>query len=388
MLFLAALSFIGGTIFMVTRTDLGITANYKTEIEAFQQADAGVQYVKDQIDAALGAGTLLLTAPTETVNITPPNGFSFDPVTQLTQTGNTNAYMFEVVGHSQDSEATVEAVVHRTPLMEFGLFGDEQVDLKPNANVYSFDSGVNPLPGPGDSDGRADAASNEEFITGNGTYLDGSLALGEDSSGNQAVWRDKNGGATITGYEGQEISRIDPDPLGASGGDLAATFTTVAGANDNASAGISGNKINLGNGKSITLTAGDYYLTDLVLKNGAELVVDASAGPVNIYLTGAMEAKNGSQVNYLPAGSTVPTDFFIYSNSNKDLTLKNGGDFKGSIYAPGAFVEVKNSGNFYGAIWGETAEVKNSGNIFIDVALLNRAWGSSVYLASWKEVRH
>ena len=385
MVFLGALSFMGGTIFMITRTDLRIAANYKTEIEAFQHADAGVQFVKDQIDTALAAGTLQLVAATESVNFLPPHGFSFDPVTQLVQTGNTNAYLFEVTGHSQDSESTIEAVVHRTRLKEFGLFGDEQVDLKPNANVYSFDSGVNPLPGPGDSDGRADAASNEEFISGNGTYLDGSLALGEDSSGSQAVWSDKNGGSTITGYEGQEIDRVDPDPLSSS---LSATFTTVAGANDNASAGITANKINLGNGDSITLQSGDYYLTSMILKNGAEIIIEPNAGPVNIYLAGGMEAKVGSQINYNPAAGTVPTDFFIYSNSSQDLTLKNGGDFKGSIYAPDAFVEVKNSGDFYGAIWAETAEVKNSGDIYIDYALLNRAWGSSVYLASWKEVRY
>ena len=53
MVFLGALSFMGGTIFMITRTDLRIAANYKTEIEAFQHADAGVQFVKDQIDKVL-----------------------------------------------------------------------------------------------------------------------------------------------------------------------------------------------------------------------------------------------------------------------------------------------------------------------------------------------
>jgi hypothetical protein len=381
---LAALGIVGGTLFVVTRTDLQITANYKRGIEAFQHADAGVQYAKNLVNQDLQNGTILLLTPTETVNYTPPNGYDFDPITQLTQTGNTNAYVFQVVGHSGDSEGTVEAVVHRRPLTEYGVFGDLQVDLKAFANIYSYDSRRVTNPGPGDSTSNADTASNEEYITNMGTLIDGSLVLGEDAAGNPATWK-STGTPNITGYEGDEIDRIEPDPLGAVGGDLAAEFTAVKASNDNGSASpaISGNKINLSAGDTMTLPAGDYYLTDVILRNGATLDIDASAGPVNLYLEGKLEAKNGSAIN----SNGQPTDFNLFSNSNKDIIIKNNGGFKGYIYAPNAFVEIMNSGDFFGVVWGEEVEMKNTGDIYVDMALLERYWSDSVYLVSWKEVR-
>jgi len=383
---LAALTIVGGTVFTVTRTDLQITANYKRGIEAFQNADAGVQYAKNLVNQDLQNGTILLLTPTETVNYTPPGNYDFDPITQLTQTGNTNAYVFEVVGHSGDSEGTVEAVVHRRPITEYGVFGDLQVDLKAFANIYSYDSRRVTNPGPGDSTGTADTASNEEYITNMGTLIDGSLVLGEDASGNPATWR-STGTPNISGYEGEEIDRIDPDPLGAVGGDLAADFTAAQASNDNGlavpSSAISGNKINLGNGETITLPSGDYYLTDVILKNGAELIIDPSSGPVNLYLAGGFEGKEGCIIN----NYGTPTDFNMFSNSNKDITIKNGGDFSGYVYAPDAFVAVLNSADFYGVIWGEDVELKNGGDVYIDIALLQRYWSDSVYLVSWKEIR-
>jgi hypothetical protein len=382
---LAALAIVGGTIFVMTQTDLQITANYKRSIEAFQQADAGVQYVKDQINKDLQSGAITLLNPVETVNYTPPSGYTFDPVTQLAQTGNTNAYVFEVVGRSGESEGTIEAVVHRRPITEYGVFGDLQVDLKSFANVYSYDSRRVTNPGSGDSTGQADTASNEEYITNMGTLIDGSLVLGEDLAGAVAEWK-STGTPTITGYEGEETDRIDPDPLGAVGGDLAADFTAAQSSNDNGSASppITGNKINLGNGEAITLPSGDYYLTDVILKNGATMEIDASAGPVNLYLSGRFEAKEGSTIN----SNGKPTEFNMFSNSNQDIIIKHDGDFKGYVYAPDAFVEVKNSADFYGVVWGEEVALKNGGDVYIDIALLESRWSDSVYLVSWKEVRH
>ncbi len=133
----------------------------------------------------------------------------------------------------------------------------------------------------------------------------------------------------------------------------------------------------------MTLTAGNYYVEDLELKQGATLNIDSTGGRVTIYLVGRMEAKAGSAINM----TGPPTAFSLFSNSTQDIILKNSGTLQGEIYAPEAFVEVKNNGDFYGTIWGETVDLKNSGILYVDAALIERRWDSTVYLASWKEVR-
>ena len=134
----------------------------------------------------------------------------------------------------------------------------------------------------------------------------------------------------------------------------------------------------------MTLAAGDYYVNGITLKNGATLIIDASSGPVNLYLEGGAEAKNGSSVNILGQ----PTDFSLFSNGTDSIILKNNGTFKGMIYAPYAFVQVMNSADMYGLVWADYAELKNSGDVYIDEAISEQYMSDTVSLAYWKLVRN
>ena len=143
------------------------------------------------------------------------------------------------------------------------------------------------------------------------------------------------------------------------------------------------NRVNIGNGSTIHLPAGNYYISDLILKNGASMTLDATTGPVTLYITGQLEAKEGSSINM----TGNPPDLRIYSNSSDPIILKNDGDFKGVVYAPLAPIEVKNSGDFYGICWGSSLELKNSGNIYVDVSAMRRYLTDQIILLSWKEIR-
>jgi len=151
--------------------------------------------------------------------------------------------------------------------------------------------------------------------------------------------------------------------------------------NDNASAGV-GTTINT-NG-SITLTAGDYYFTSVILKSGANLTIDASAGSVNIFLEGGLDAKNGSTINV----TGNPTDFAIFSNSTAKIDFKHSSAFKGLVYAPFADVDMKNSSSVYGAIWAASVDIKNSGTLYYDAALKDKYTSDDLTLTSWKDDRN
>lgn len=382
---LAALAAIASTAYLVTRMDLEISGMYKDSGVAFNYADGGVHYVESQLEASLAAGTLNWGASNITVNITAPPGILFRPVKKLTQLADPKAYRFTVRSEFRGAEATIDAVIARRPLMSYGLFGETLVSTKNSGSIFSYYSEDVPNPMPGDSTGTADLASNVEVITQTDTFIDGTLALGADTSGNPATWFEESSPTIVTGDAGLQVDRIDPDPLGAVGGRLAAEIAAARISNDNAGAAppiaSPPYEIDLRMGDTMTLPSGTYYLEDISVGSGGVLSIDGSAGPVRIYLSG------GGDIN-LGNGSTIlvglPTDLFILSDAPGRMILKNGASLSATIYAPLASVEVKNSGQFYGAVWADSVDVKNSGEFYIDHSAWAGFLSTNIYLASWR----
>ncbi|MFH1147128.1 MAG: PilX N-terminal domain-containing pilus assembly protein [Pseudomonadota bacterium] len=391
LLFLMVLTLLGTTAIMISSTDIKIGGNFKNSKTAFYDAEAGVQYVIKTMENGLAAGTLTLPTSTPvTVSYTVPSGFSFDSSVSLSKVSGLSEYTFQMTGHGgNNSESTIEVRLSRGSAFEYGIFGDDAIDMKNSGAAYSYDSRVDTTPTPAESTHEADIGSNVLVRTYNGTTIDGDVALGENASGVDGTYVETGSpGATVTGTEGANVERVNPDPLGAVGGDLATTFTTVSVSNDNAWGGLGGTTISLGNGDSLTLqgkTGGaNYYITSVVLDNHSTLNIDASAGPVNIYLTGGLEAKNGSNINV----TGLPTDFTIYSNSTtSSLIFKHDSGFKGTVYAPYAPVEMKNGADVCGLIWADTVDIKNSGTFYFDTAIKDKFASDELDMVSWREVR-
>jgi len=408
LMFLAIIAVLGTTAVIVTTTDLKIGSNYRSNVQAFYDAEAGVQYVRKKLVIDLDdsdSNTVDLTASPISLNYSTPSGFSFTVPTELTSLGS-DRYSFKVTGHgSNNSEAVIEVVfsAEKKSVFEYGLFTDGLLDLKSDAKIYSYDSRDTPDPDsttfPGASTGEIDIGSNTGISTKMNTYIDGDLALGADNSDPpvDAIWTD-TGAPIVTGTAGTTVGHVDSDPLGANdpSSELYDKFIDIVTTNDNGTAGdgspLEGTTaIDLSNGETLTLTAGDYYITEIILKNGSTLEIDATSGPVNIYLDGIvdaedgeLEAKNGSAINNL----SQPTDFSIFSNSSQDITFKHSSAFKGMVYAPNAHVEMKNTAGIYGLIWGNTATIHNSGEFYFDEAIKDNYLSPNNYtidVLSWKD---
>ena len=382
---LAFISLLGITAVIVSTTDIKIGGNYKQSLQAFHDAEAGVQYAIAKIEEGLKADPQTFTFPTTigtpcTLTYTVPTGFSF-VISGISLTG-VNTYSFQSTGSSGNAGSTVEVVFERDPLFHYGAFGDKLLDIKSNGSVYSYDSSVTPNPVPTDSTGDGDIGSNGQVALYDDTYIDGDVDLGDDGSDpvNEAVYKELPT-PTIIGQVA-DVPRVDPDPLGAIGGDLADDFETYSTFNDNAGAGIFGNTILLGNGDTMTLTAGNYYLTSIKLQLGATLNIDASGGDVNIYLTGYLDAMSGATINF----TGTPTDLTIFSNSTNVIDFKHNTSLKGTVYAPYASVIVRNNADVYGMIWGNKVYIQNTGAFYFDMALNDKWLADTFNIVSWKEV--
>lgn len=381
MMFLAILAIICITGYFVITADLKIGDNYKNNSIALQNAEAGVNYIVRKIEnGLLDASFDLPENVGDSVVLSSfgvPDGFSF-VISDLTKTGG-NAYSFTSTGTSGgDTKAQYSVQCKQGAAIVYAAFGDLLVDMKSASQVYSYDSGTNPNPTPIDSTGNGHIGSNGTVSVKMNTTVDGDVALGDDGGGNEAVYRSA-GTPIITGIAGEDVDRVDPDPLGILGGEFANRMADVAINNDNAVIGI-------GTSPSIsgtwTLPPGNYYFVSLTLRNGAVLDIQASGDEqVRIWLAGPMEAKNGSAINL----TGKPTNFAIFSNSASSIVLKHGSHHKGLVYAPYATVEMKNSGNLYGAVWAKTADLKNSAIIYYDEALQDEYQSKAFLLTSLRE---
>jgi len=401
LMFLAIISILGATAVTITTTDLKIGSNYKQSVQAFYNADAGVQYAIAKMEDGLANGTF--TLPTiigsgSSVSFTSatPANFSF-VISNISMTGP-NAFTFDSArSGTGNSQSVIEASFERdvASAINYAAFGDEEVDAKNSGITLCYDSSSsdptknNPSDPSFQTMGGADIGSNDRLVTHNGTVINGSGVFGEQSDGSPTV-DDIHHKSVFTGTAGVNAGRVDPDPLGINSGGIYDPSTYSAN-NDNALSGV-GTTINTK--KSITLFGkpggANYYFTSIILKHGANLTVDTAAGEVNIFLEGGFEAKSKSTVNVIDSSGNPAkrTEFTIFSNSTARIDFKHNSEFRGLVYAPLAHVDMKNGSAVYGAIWANTIDIKNSGTLYYDMALQNKYANitNDLSLLSWKEV--
>jgi len=81
LLLLSALIILGTTTIMQTSTDLKISGNYKSSVQAFYDADAGVQYAIAKMEEGLKSSPQTFTLPSAgspaTLTYTTPTGFLY-----------------------------------------------------------------------------------------------------------------------------------------------------------------------------------------------------------------------------------------------------------------------------------------------------------------------
>lgn len=405
LVFLAVLTLIGTGAYITTSNELDISRNYRLSKKAFYDAEAGVEYALAMVEDGLAAATPLVlptstSGPVTVPNATAPGDFYFTLSTISYVDVNTYLVTINTVT-SQGSKAEIAVTFQRDtePAMSLAAFGDQAIIGKNAATYVSYNSesgdpnNDHPSDAGWSSTGEADIGSNGELDLKSGTVVDGDGYLGEDSPGGTD--------ATITDPsvvdEVKPVDWVDPDPLGIDdGGKYDPTSYSDSADHDNDDYGIP-TSLNLSGTLTLCGKPGgaNYYFTDLVLKNGASLVVDttgdtcATTGPVNIFVDNTsayIDFKNGSSMN--TTGNA--TDFTLFSNTTGKIDLKHGGDFTGLIYAPKSDIDIKNSGNLYGAAWGNTVETKNSGIIYYDTALKDKysVESDDVVISSWRNVRN
>jgi len=123
-------------------------------------------------------------------------------------------------------------------------------------------------------------------------------------------------------------------------------------------------KIDLKSGMAQTLAPGSYKVTDLSV-SGGQLVINNVAGPVTVYVTGAVTVSSGRVTITDPN----PEKFAIYVASTKTTAVKSDAAFAGVIYAPQSTVTITGSGQFQGSFVGKQMKLSGAAQVHYDTAL-------------------
>ncbi len=133
--------------------------------------------------------------------------------------------------------------------------------------------------------------------------------------------------------------------------------------------------LNLGQGQKMHIVDGEvmiHVIGDVRLHQSAELHIlnNDSEPALKLYLGANMQADQGSMIitdNFIEGGTRLK---IFGTNDCTSIVLMNAGDLSAAIYAPYADLELKNSGDIYGAFTGNNLEMKNSGKLVFDARLL------------------
>jgi Tfp pilus assembly protein PilX len=143
---------------------------------------------------------------------------------------------------------------------------------------------------------------------------------------------------------------------------------TEASSNNANSTGMSGdvtwgpgpNDLKVGASKTVTLTSGTYYFTNIHMAKNAKLNI-APGAKVKIYLTGDLTLESFARMN----DGGKPSNMLIYS-SGDGLDIQNNAKFSGGFYGPNATWKFLNNADVYGSIMVKSALIKNSTCVHYD----------------------
>jgi len=399
LIFVLIMSILGTIACIITANDLSIAVNHELSRKAFYSAEAGVHFALASIQKSLKSGTMTLPETDgATVSLSSCKLPSDPDITDilfeylpadapvLSRIAE-NEYRFTARGYgTRKADADIRITFKNRSAFQFGAFGDEGVTAPEYSYFYGYDSTATLTPIGDDGTNSCDIGSNKSVTLSGNTEVHGHIGLGSSET-IPAVYNpigDPEPRIYGPGKAVRTVGHVEPDPLGIVGGEYAEKLNSCFTSSDNGPVPVD---LVLGNGESATLIGkfggANYYFTHIELKTGATLTVDTSDGPVNLFISGELNGKNGTITH---AGGD-PKKFAIFSDSSDPVSVSNSSAFYGVVYAPFADLDIFNGAAIYGAILAKTVDMKNSGEIYFDIALKDKYLTKDVAMSSWYEVR-
>jgi hypothetical protein len=409
---MAVLLMAGTTFLTISSTESQIALNEQGYAAAYALAEAGIHKAiaslndpvvrgpaylaaKGETNTALGGGTFSVVVATpssrlQSVDRCPTDNSKDITVTASVPVRGGNAVVTLVVTVDQVAYPYSWASFARVPNQIISSLYDplagSWVDrtnsefwLGSHALVDSFDSGVGSYNSTTNSGLRGNVGANGDVEIDHNGSIDGNVQAGDDLI--------KSSGVTVTGTQ---ASGLSPNST-----DAGVSFPSVTASGAPPTSGITPSSyinpttgvLNVPRDGTVTLSAGTYYLTNVIMGDNATL--KTTGGAVTIYVTGQPHQANGSKLADLGSNVTMGApgtqlQIIAKSDAKSDgsttdyLTFVAQDNFSlyGSLYGKNTDVYLGNNSQVYGSIIGRTVRVYSRSStpskIHYDQAMLNQ----------------
>ncbi len=279
-------------------------------------------------------------------------------------------------------------------LFDYGVFGDEGVELAGNAQIDSYDSRQGEY-GDDNVGDQGDAGTNASHYSclflRNNADINGDAIVGPGADPASVIVTQNNSG--ITG----EKSALDeekglpsiPVPEG-----LPWRGDYTVGHNDTDMIIENGEYTSfaLQSNSKVAITADVtlYISGEFSMESNTQLEI-AEGVTLTIYLGGTFTQHSHSKINNL---SQDPAKLQIYGTENftSTMTWKSNSSLYGAIYVPDATVHFDSNADFFGSVVADFVEIDSNSRLHYDLALGNLASifsedSNSYVVKSWQEKR-
>ena len=277
-------------------------------------------------------------------------------------------------------------------LFDFGIFGDEGVEMAGNAQTDSYDSregeyGENNVGDQGDT--GTNASHYSCLFLRNNADIYGDAIVGPGADPVSVIVTQNNSG--ISGEqtaleEEKELPTVSP-PEG-----LPWRGAYSIGHNDEDTIEESGEYTSfiLQSNSKVTITADVtlYISGEFSMESNTQLEIDNGVTLI-IYLGGTFSQRSNSQINNL---SQDPTKLQIYGTEyfTPTMTWRSNSSFYGAVYVPEATVHYDSNADFFGSVVANYVEVDSNAGLHYDLALGSLASvysgeSNSYRVKSWQE---
>lgn len=228
-----------------------------------------------------------------------------------------------------------DLVVSLFSLFQHGLVGEAIVSMDDNAGTYSYSSIDRRAPS-----GEGDVLSNGLVVMRKGSTIEGDA---------RAFDFDVSRRTTITGAQIVETRPTNFMPVNLPTNLEDAGNVTISGT------------------ERVTFVGpASYLLSDLTVSESSTLAIDNSAGPVTLYVTGAVSFTGNG---YLEIADVTPEKFAIYVTGTGPVSFASNSLFYGVVYAPGAQIMISGNASMYGAFVGQELTMTDRAWVAYDLAL-------------------
>lgn len=384
-LLMAAVAMLSLSFLTVLRGSQSESSGSRESISALYACEAGVTLAIDELRAG-GDGTIGSKQAPATIG-----DQAFWVTSSDIGSGRTSLMAY---GRDDRSEVGVEVVVQQTPqgFFRWAAFGEENLHMDSNARTDSYDSTL------GDYTSQAvnGSGSNQYANTGGDVGSNGGISM--DS--NIGVYGDASPGPgeSVTGDLGNITGSTTPMPNPIELPDivvpsipLTAASYTVSAATTLSSGSYNWTNFTVNNSKTLIINGpATIVVTNFNLKSGANLIVNASSGPVEFFVLDDFKLNSNTTIR---SGSQDPSHiaFNLLSDNildpgidvtfDEDLVdFDSGSKLYGTIFAPSAEVTIDSNFELFGAMVARRVDLNSNCRIHYDerLATLNDG-GDPVY---------